>query len=130
MKERILIIEDNEMVRETIFELLEMQEFNVLSAEDGLSGLQLAKDAKPNLIICDINMPKLNGFEVLNKLRKDVSTANIPFIFHTADADPDSQFQAMQLGANDYLTKPVTLGKLLETVTKQCQQTQNVKVEH
>jgi CheY-like chemotaxis protein len=73
-------------------------------------------------------MPKLNGFEVLNKLREDVTTAKIPFIFHTADTDPDSQRRAMQLGANGYLTKPVTIGKLLETVTNQCQLARSVKV--
>jgi len=128
VKELVLVIEDDETLRSNLFELLEMEEFNVISAEDGCSGLQLAKEIQPNLILCDINMPKLNGFEVLNKLREDVTTANIPFIFHTADTDPDSQRRAMQLGANGYLTKPVTIGKLLETVTNQCQLARSVKV--
>jgi CheY-like chemotaxis protein len=128
VKELVLVIEDDETLRSNLFELLEMEEFNVISAEDGCSGLQLAKEIHPNLIFCDINMPKLNGFEVLNKLREDVTTAKIPFIFHTADTDPDSQRRAMQLGANGYLTKPVTIGKLLETVTNQCQLARSVKV--
>lgn len=129
MNDLILIIEDNEALRSNLFQVLEFADFNVLSAEDGYSGLQLAKELQPDLIICDINMPKLNGFEVLQKLRENVNTATIPFIFHTADTDPDSQRRAMQLGANGYLKKPVALGKLLETITNQCQLARIVKVK-
>ncbi|MEW6491708.1 MAG: response regulator [Cyanobacteriota bacterium] len=129
MKELVLVIEDDETLRSNLFEFLEMEEFNVLSAQDGCSGLQLAQEIKPNLIICDINMPNLNGFEVLKKLREDVTTAKIPFIFHTSETDSDSHRRAMQLGANAYLTKPVTLEKFLETVTNQCQLARSVKVK-
>jgi CheY-like chemotaxis protein len=127
MKEIILIIEYDEIVRSNLFDLLELEDFNVLSAEDGCSGLHLAKEIKPDLILCDINMPNLNGFEVLNKLREDVTTAKIPFIIHTSETQPDSQRRARQLGANDYLTKPVTLKKILEAVANQCQLARRVR---
>jgi DNA-binding response OmpR family regulator len=129
MKETILIIESDERLRSNVFEFLELEDFNVLGAEDGFSGLQLAKEIQPDLILCEINMPKLNGFAVLNKLREDVATAKIPFIFHTADTDRDNRDRAMQLGANAYLTKPMTLEKLLKTVTNQCQLARSVKVK-
>lgn len=129
MKETILIIEDDEVLRSNLFEFLELADFNVLSAEEGGFGLQLAKEIQPDLIICDINMPNLNGFEVLKKLRQDVTTAKIPFIFHTANTDPDSQSRAMQLGANAYLTKPITLEKLLKTLTNQCQVARSLSIK-
>lgn len=84
MKELVLLIEDNEVVRSNLFNILELEGFNVLSAEDGFFGVQLAKEIQPDFILCGINLPKLNGFDVLNKLREDVATAKIPFIFHTA----------------------------------------------
>jgi CheY-like chemotaxis protein len=67
-------------------------------------------------------MPKLNGYGVLKKLREDLNTANIPFIFLTSNADPDSRCRAMKLGANDYLTKPVNRTELLEAIAKQFQE--------
>jgi CheY-like chemotaxis protein len=121
MKELVLLIEDDEMVRSNLFELLELEDFNVLSAADGFSGLQLAKELQPDLILCDLSMSDFDGFEVLQKLREDVVTAKIPFIFHTSETDYYTQRQAIQLGANGYLTKPVTFEKLLETVTKSMQ---------
>jgi DNA-binding response OmpR family regulator len=119
VKKLILIIEDSEIIRSIIFEFLELKNFNVLSAEDGCIGLHLAKELQPDLILCDINMPKLDGYGVLKKLREDLSTATIPFIFLTAEADPDSRCRAMQLGANDYLTKPVNVSKLLNAIANQ-----------
>lgn len=121
MKELVLIIEDDETIRSNLFEFLEAEEFNVLSAEDGVSGLQLAKVFKPDLILCDINLPSLNGFGVLQELRKDLTTTKTPFIFLTSETDSSRREQAMQLGANDYLTKPMSLNKLLASITHQCQ---------
>ena len=129
MKETILIIENDERLRSNLFDLLELADFNVLSAEDGCSGLQLAKEIQPDLILCDMHMPNFNGFEVLKELRENLTTAKIPFIFHTAETDPDSHARAMQLGANGFLTIPVTLEKLLETVINQCQLARSVKVK-
>ena len=119
MKELILIIEDDESIRSNLFEFLEAEDFNVLSAEDGVSGLKLAKDCQPDLILCDINLPSLNGFGVLQELRKDLTTTKTPFIFLTADTDPKNRVQAMQLGANDYLTKPFDINELLDSISHQ-----------
>ena len=117
MKLLILVIEDDDMMRSTLFEILELQDFNVISAGDGFLGLRLAKEMQPDLIICDIHIPNLNGYGVLQELRNDITTAKIPFIFLTSDSDSNSRQRAMQLGANSYLTKPVTISKLLETIT-------------
>lgn len=120
MEELVLIIDDDEMVRSALSAFLEIKYFNILAAEDGLCGLRLAREFQPDLIICDIDMPKLNGFQVLKELRADLNTARIPFIFHTSRADPDSQCRARQLGVNDYLIKPVDINKLLKSIVHQC----------
>ena len=121
MKELILVIEDDEIIRSIIFEFLELKQFNVISAEDGCIGARLAQEQQPDLILCDINMPNLDGYGVLSKIRKNPITANIPFIFLTAEADSDSQKRAVQLGANDYLTKPVNIRKLFQAIANQLQ---------
>jgi len=126
MKKLILIIEDDEIFRSIIFDLLELENFNVISAQDGFLGLKLAKQFNPDLILCDINIPHLNGYEVLNKLREDLTIANIPFIFITSDRDTKSRSHAMQLGANDYLTKPVKIRTLLESIAHQFKQLHSV----
>lgn len=116
MKPLILLIEDDDMMRSTLFEILEIENFNVVSAGDGILGLRLAKEMQPDLIICDLNIPLLNGFGVLQSLRESLTIANIPFIFLTCENNPETRQRAMQLGANSYLTKPVTISKLLETI--------------
>ena len=116
MKPLILVIEDDDMMRSTLFEILELEDFNVVSAGDGLLGLRLGKEMQPDLIICDLNIPIINGYGVLQRLRENSTTANIPLIFLTSDSNPESRQRAMQLGANSYLTKPVTISKLLETI--------------
>ena len=116
MKPLILLIEDDDMMRSTLFEILELEDFNVVSAGDGLLGLRLAKEMQPDLIICDLNIPLLNGYGVLQRLRESLTTANIPFIFLTCENNPENRQRAMQLGANSYLTKPVTISKLLDTI--------------
>ncbi|HAA33415.1 MAG TPA: response regulator [Cyanobacteria bacterium UBA8553] len=116
MKPLILVIEDDDMMRSTLFEILELEDFNVVSAGDGLLGLRLGKEMQPDLIICDLNIPIINGYGVLQKLRENLTTADIPVIFLTSDSNPESRQRAMQLGVNSYLTKPVTISKLLETI--------------
>lgn len=118
MRKLILIIESNELFRSTLIDFVEINEFNVISAEDGLSGLHLAKQFQPDLIICEIHLSKLNGFDVLNELRKDSMIANIPFIVITTNIDPNFRNRAVQLGVNDYLIKPLELKKLLEIIAK------------
>jgi len=117
MKPLILVIEDDEMMRSTLFEILELEDFNVISAGDGFFGLRIAKEMQPDLIICDLNIPNLSGYEVLQRLRNNLTTDKIPFIFLTSESDADSRRRAMQLGANSYLTKPVAIGTLLATIT-------------
>jgi CheY-like chemotaxis protein len=126
VKELILVIEDDEIIRSIIFEFLELKQFNVISAEDGCIGAQLAQELQPDLIICDINMPNLDGYGVLDKIRRNHSTAKIPFIFLTAEADSDSRERAVQLGANDYLTKPVNIRKLFQAIANQLQKSHSV----
>ncbi len=111
--EKILVIEDNADQRIMISLFLTSENFQVTTAENGRVGLELAIKIKPDLIVSDIHMPELNGYEVLKALRDDVATTDIAFIFLTAEVDADAHCLAMQLGANDYLTKPIDLKHLL-----------------
>src|SRR5687767_10350148 len=103
---RILVIEDITTIRENIAEILALEGHDVLNAEDGAMGIQLAQEALPDLIICDIMMPQRNGYEVVQELQRNPATAVIPFLFLTSKNTYDSVRQAMDLGADDYLTKP------------------------
>jgi len=113
---KILVIEDEQAVRANIIELLEAEEFNVVGAENGFIGALWAQEYLPDLIVCDVRMPELNGYEVLEALRQVPSTATIPFIFLTANADKADMRQGMELGADDYLTKPFTRAELLSAI--------------
>ncbi|MBD1944128.1 EAL domain-containing protein [Coleofasciculus sp. FACHB-712] len=113
---KILVIEDEEAIRENILELLEAEEFEATGAENGLAGVQIARTIRPDLIICDVMMPDLDGFGVLMALRQDPVTATIPFIFLTAKAEKADLRQAMELGADDYLTKPCTPEEILKAI--------------
>ncbi|NKB17672.1 MAG: response regulator, partial [Pseudanabaena sp. CRU_2_10] len=110
---KILVVEDMDSLREEIIETLTYEGFEVIGAENGAVGVELALKHLPNLIICDVMMPELNGYETLTTLRREPSTATIPFIFLTAKADKVDMRQGMQLGADDYLTKPFTIEELL-----------------
>lgn len=112
----VLIIEDQADVRENIEAILGLEGYETLTAEHGLIGVDLAKAHHPDLILCDVMMPKLDGYGVLQALRQDSSTASIPFIFLTAKAERASLRSAMELGADDYLTKPFTLEELLKAI--------------
>lgn len=113
---KILIIEDEPMVRANILELLEAEDFHAVGAENGLIGALWAREHLPDLIICDVMMPELDGYGVLAVLRQDPVTATIPFIFLTAMADKVDLRQGMELGADDYLTKPFTPDELLGAI--------------
>lgn len=114
---KILVIEDEESVRMNIVELLELEGYNVLEAENGKIGLRLAQTDLPDLIISDANMPELDGYGVLSALRQNPKTVAIPFIFLTARAEKIDMRQGMRLGADDYLTKPFTLNELIHAVS-------------
>ena len=113
---RILVIEDEAQVRENIQQILEFSDFEALSAAEGSSGLKLAKAHTPDLIICDIMMPGMDGYGVLKALRLDPTTETIPVIFLTAKADRVDLRQGMELGADDYLTKPFENSELLRAI--------------
>ncbi|GAB4383451.1 MAG: hypothetical protein Kow00121_45330 [Elainellaceae cyanobacterium] len=112
----ILVIEDALSLREEILQMLELMEFQGIGAGDGLTGVNLAQQHLPDLIICDIMLPELDGYGVLQTLRRIPETTGIPFIFLTAKADRADIRQGMNLGADDYLTKPFTSEELGEAI--------------
>ena len=106
MTEKILVIEDNAEMRENICDILSMSGYLLFDAENGKEGVEIALTEIPNLILCDIMMPQLDGYSVLNRLSREETTSSIPFIFLTAKADRSDMRKAMDLGADDYITKP------------------------
>lgn len=113
---KILVIEDEEFIRENLIELLEDESFEVTSADNGKVGVELARKHLPDLILCDVMMPELNGYDVLKTLRSLPETEMIPFIFLTAKADKVDFRTAMLIGADDYLTKPCTQDELIAAI--------------
>jgi DNA-binding response OmpR family regulator len=113
---RILVIEDELSVRENLIDLLEANKYEVLSAENGIVGIDIAFEQIPDLIICDVMMPEINGHEVLDVLRATKTTQMIPFIFLTALGDMQSIRKGFELGADDYLIKPYESDILLEAI--------------
>jgi DNA-binding response OmpR family regulator len=112
----ILIIEDEHDVRENLQEILEMEDFNVLTAENGKIGLQIAIDEQPNLIICDVMMPELDGYGVISSLRQNPVTIKTPFIFLSAKSTEEDRKKGIKLGANCYLTKPFTPKQICKAI--------------
>jgi signal transduction histidine kinase len=119
MKWKILVVEDAHALRKDIMEMLRFEGFEVIGAENGLVGLNAARTHLPDLIICDIMMPELDGFGMLAELQKNPLEATIPFVFLTALTDKKDWREGMRLGANDYLTKPFTAQELIQAVYTQ-----------
>ncbi len=113
---KILVIDDEIDLLEEIADMLIFEGYDMFKAEGGEQGLQLAREEKPDLIVCDINMPDIDGHEVLERLRQDSFTSSIPFIFLTARAQPTEIREGMNLGADDYLTKPFEQTALLKAI--------------
>ncbi|MBZ8179756.1 response regulator transcription factor [Oscillatoria salina] len=113
---KFLVIEDAREVRLNLQEILESKDFEVIDAENGEQGIKRAQEELPDLIICDIMLPGLDGYDVLGELRKEPITSTIPFIFLTAKVDRDDQRLGMELGADDYITKPCTPTELLSAI--------------
>lgn len=113
---KVLVIDDTPEIRMIIEETLNMFGFATIMAEDGESGIEMARRHLPDLIICDVNMPKLDGFGTLTRLREDERTATIPFIFLSGAVERPNVRRGMELGADDYLTKPFTPSELLAAV--------------
>lgn len=113
---KILLIEDNEDVRENTAEILELANYEVETAENGKVGIEKARSFKPDLVVCDIMMPQMDGFQVLQTFEKDSSMASTPFIFLTARTNRTDVRMGMNLGADDYLTKPFEENELLDAI--------------
>ena len=116
MKHYILLIEDHHAIRENTAEILELANYRVSVAENGKTGVELAMSEKPDLIICDIMMPVLDGYGVLHLLNKNPELAAIPFIFLTAKSERGDFRRGMEMGADDYITKPFTDIELLNAI--------------
>src|SRR5256885_1742165 len=110
---KILVIDDDSAMMALTTRALRARGFQTLAAHNGVMGLEMAKQHLPDLIICDIQMPQLNGYETLAALRQDATTATIPFIFLTGMADQKQVRQGMGLGADDYLTNPFPAQELI-----------------
>ena len=113
---KILVIEDELFVRENIVDLLEAEDFEVFSTENGVLGILWAYDNQPDLVLCDVMMPEMSGHDVLSEMRELPTTTLTPFIFLTAMADKGDIRHAIELGADDYLTKPFTRKELLGAI--------------
>ena len=113
---KILIIEDEPEMRRNLTTILRLEKFYPVSAANGSVGVELAKKEKPDLILCDVMMPELDGYGVIAALRADAGTVTIPFIFLTAKGEKPDIRAGMNLGADDYLTKPVAKNDLLAAI--------------
>ena len=123
----ILAIEDEDRVREIISEILEAEDFYAMEAENGSKGLEIATEKLPDLIICDVMMPGMDGFTVLKKIRENPTTQTVPFIFITAKVTKDDMREGMDLGADDYLTKPFTRDELLRSINTRLKKSATVQ---
>lgn len=112
----ILLIEDNASLRRNIAQILSLEGYRVLTATDGDEGLRLLPEEQPDLIVCDIMLPGMDGYEVLAQVRANAATASLPFIFLTAKGEMHDLRLGMSLGADDYLPKPVERTDLLDAV--------------
>ena len=114
----VLLIEDNEMNRDMLKRRLERKEFIVSCAEDGQSGIDMAKNEMPDIILLDLSLPVIDGWNVARKLKADVNTKDIPIIALTAHAMKGDREKALDAGCDDYDTKPVNLEGLLDKIHK------------
>lgn len=125
----ILLIEDNVDVRENTAEILELANYKVIQAENGKIGVELAQQTNPDLIICDIMMPVLDGYGVIHLLNKNQATAKIPFIFLTAKSERLDFRKGMEMGADDYISKPFDDIELLKAVESRLRKNEILKAE-
>lgn len=123
---KLLVIEDEQPILEEVLDWLQFEGYESVGETDGLSGLKAAIDHQPDLIVCDITMPEMDGYGVLMELRKHPATAKIPFMFLTARADKPFMRHGMELGADDYLTKPFTRAELLSAIRGRLQRHQQI----
>ena len=112
----ILVIEDETAIRDNLRRFLMLEGYSVLTAANGVLGLELIRQHRPALVLCDVMMPQMNGFEVLESMRGDAAFASTPVIFLTASAERESVTHGLELGALDYVTKPFSLTELTSLI--------------
>lgn len=116
MASKILVIEDDPVIQMLISQTLRREGYEIVTASDGSEGLRKVKETQPNLVVLDISMPGLDGYQVCHYLRQDPATANLPIIMVTAMARPSDQRRGFETGADDYLPKPFSLADLVTRV--------------
>lgn len=121
IKVKVLVIEDETEIRANLLELLDLEGYDIIGADNGATGLIGALEHKPDIILCDVMMPELDGHEVLAALRQEPETALTPFIFLTALADKGDIRKGMTLGADDYITKPFTCSEVIKAIETRLQ---------
>ena len=126
---KILVIEDENLIRESIVDVLEEEGYQCSQAENGLVGIKTAKKVLPDLILCDIKMPEINGHQVLLALREDPMTSTIPFVFISAMVNKKDFRTGMELGADDYITKPFTHEELINSVKMRLSKHEEVRIK-
>ncbi|MBT3628411.1 MAG: response regulator [Rhodospirillaceae bacterium] len=124
---KILVIEDEAPIRDKIVTVLEYEKYDVIDAPNGRDGVVSAQKYHPDLIICDVLMPDMNGYGALAALRDDPDTSDIPVIFLTAAASRADMRKGMELGADDYITKPYTVEELLTAVRTRLERQETIK---
>lgn len=115
---KILVVEDENFIRENLIELLEIEGFEAVGAQNGKIGVEMAQEYQPDLILCDVMMPDVDGYAVLTALREDAATANIPFMFLTASADRNNIQKIKEMGMDDYILKPFHVDKFLAAIAQ------------
>jgi len=115
---RVLVIEDETPIRENIVETLELNDFDVFVADGGLASIEILQNQSIDVVVCDIMMHDVDGFEVLRTVRDDLSMTHLPFIFLTAVTDKQLREQAYQMGVDAFITKPFSYLDLLEVIKK------------
>lgn len=113
---KILLIEDEPLIRDSLEDVLNLEGYSLTTAQNGRAGMAVVEETLPDLIICDINMPEMDGYSVLESVRANPRTREVPFVFLTARSGRADQRQGMEMGADDFLTKPFTVDELLRTV--------------
>src|SRR6266436_3064782 len=113
---RILIIDDSDALREEIANILEIEGFTVDTAKNGRLGLERMKAQRPDLVVCDLMMPEMDGYKTLKAVRNNAGTQTLPFLMLTAREERQQMRHGMELGADDYITKPFAVGDLLRAV--------------
>ncbi|WP_414664579.1 response regulator [Horticoccus sp. 23ND18S-11] len=123
---RILVIDDDARLREQYIELLRLEGYQVSEARNGREGIEKARKEPPDLVLCDITMPEMNGHRVLETLRNEPRTAHLPFVFLTGWSEQEDIRTGMNLGADDYLTKPVVPDELVAAIRARLRRSEKV----